>query len=142
MEFAELFFQRYDVLYDFWLAGVWEMISEDQIRQRPHPNVNSIAWNLWHLIRVDDAGLNRFVVNRPQVLDDDRWGERMNIPWRHHGTGMTFAEVDDLSTRIDLAALQDYSNAVRDRTAPRLSASSTWNICPPRYQANIFKKLL
>ena len=31
MEFAELFFQRYDVLYDFWLAGVWEIISEDQI---------------------------------------------------------------------------------------------------------------
>ena len=55
------------------------------------------------------------MVNRPEVLDDDRWGERMNIPWRHHGTGMTFAEVDDLSTRIVLAALQDYSNAVRDR---------------------------
>ncbi|MGW8249887.1 MAG: DinB family protein [Anaerolineales bacterium] len=116
MEFAELFFQRYDVLYDFWLEGVWETLTEEQLRQCPHPRVNSIAWNLWHLTRVDDAGLNRFVVDREQVLDTGRWGERMNIPWRHNGTGMNFTEVDDLDQRVDLAVLHDYSHAVRERT--------------------------
>ena len=71
---------------------------------------------MWHLTRGEDAGLNRFVVDRPQVLDDGAWMERMNVPWRHHGSGMTFAEVDDLDQRIDLQALHDYSNAVRQRT--------------------------
>ncbi len=42
--------------------------------------------------------------------------QRMNVPWRHNGTGMTFPEVDDLSQRIDLQALRDYSNAVQART--------------------------
>jgi hypothetical protein len=116
MNVAELFLQRYDVLYDFWLGGIWEMVSEDLMRQRPHPGVNSIAWNFWHLTRVEDAGLNRFVVDRPQVLDEGGWMERMNLPWRHHGSGMTFAEVDELDQRIDLQVLHSYSEAVQART--------------------------
>ena len=116
MGFSQLFLQRHDSLYEFWLGGVWETVSEALMRQRPHPRVNSIAWNLWHLTRVEDAGLNRFVVDRAQVLDDGPWMQRMNIPWRHHGNGMNFAEVDELNLRIDLAALHDYSQAVRVRT--------------------------
>jgi len=116
MEISELFLQRYDPLYNFWLAGIWACVSHDLMRQRPHPGVNSIAWNLWHLTRVEDAGLNRFVVDGTQVFDEGNWLERMDISWRHHGTNMNFAEVDALSQRIDLAALQEYSNAVQART--------------------------
>jgi hypothetical protein len=93
MDVTQLFRQRYDVLYEFWLGGIWKDVPEDLMRQRPHPRVNSIAWNLWRLTRVEDAGLNRFVVDRSQVLDDGQWRQRMNVPWRHHGSGMTFAEV-------------------------------------------------
>jgi len=93
MDVTQLFRQRYDVLYEFWLGGIWKGVPEDLMRLRPHPRVNSIAWNLWHLTRVEDAGLNRFVVDRSQVLDDGQWRQRLNVPWRHHGSGMTFAEV-------------------------------------------------
>ncbi|HSF80821.1 MAG TPA: DinB family protein [Anaerolineales bacterium] len=121
MDFSQLFLQRYDVLYDFWLAGVWEQVPHDLMRQRPHPRLNSIAWNLWHLTRVEDAGLNRFVVDRVQVLDEGSWMERMNVPWRHHGSEMTLAEVDQLNERIDLSALQDYSQDVQARTREIIS---------------------
>ena len=116
MNLTELFLQRYNALYDFWLGGVWEMVSDDLMRQRPHPQVNSIAWILWHLTRVEDAGLNRFVVDGSQVLDDGSWMEKMNLPIRHNGGDMNFAEVDDLSQRINLQALQEYSKAVQLRT--------------------------
>ncbi len=116
MDVSQLFLQRYDALYNFWLADVWKSVPEDLMRQRPHPGVNSIAWNVWHLTRVEDAGLNRFVTDRPQVLDEDQWLQRMNIPWRHHGSGMTFAEVDELDQRIDVPALRAYSSAVQART--------------------------
>jgi hypothetical protein len=116
MNVSKLFLQRYNVLYDFWLGGIWENVSEDLMRQRPHPRLNSIAWILWHLTRVEDAGLNRFVVDRSQVLDEGQWVQHMNIPWRHNGNGMTFTEVDDLNRRIDLQALHRYSNAVQART--------------------------
>ena len=116
MNLTELFLQRYNALYDFWLGGVWEMVPDDLMRQRPHPQVNSIAWILWHLTRVEDAGLNRFVVDGSQVLDDGSWMEKMDLPIRHSGGDMNFAEVDDLSQRINLQALQEYSKAVQLRT--------------------------
>ncbi len=111
-----MFLQRYDVLYDFWIAEVWNTVPVKLMRQRPHSRVNSIAWNLWHLTRVEDAGLNCFVVDRPQVLDEGKWMQRLNLPWRHHGSGMSFTEVDELNQRIDLNALRDYSAAVQIRT--------------------------
>jgi uncharacterized damage-inducible protein DinB len=116
MDVTELFLQRYNALYDFWLAGIWEMVPDDLMRQRPHLQVNSIAWILWHLTRVEDAGLNRFVVDRTQVLDEGSWMQKMNVPLRHNGSDMNFAEVDDLSQRINLQALHEYSKAVQIRT--------------------------
>jgi uncharacterized damage-inducible protein DinB len=116
MDFPQLFLQRHAVLYDFYLESFWKVISEDLMRQRPHPGVNSIAWILWHMTRVEDSGLNRFVADRPQVLDDEPWMQRMNAPWRHNGGGMNFEEVDALSQRVDLPALHEYSRAVQRRT--------------------------
>ena len=116
MNVNQLFLTRYDALYNFWLAIIWEEVPEDLLRQRPDPRVNSIAWILWHLTRVEDSALNRFIDDRPQVLDDGGWMRRMNVPLRHNGNGMTFPEVDDLSQHVDLAALRGYSNAVQART--------------------------
>jgi hypothetical protein len=116
MDIPSIFLQRYDPLYNAYLNGYWTHVSHDLMCLRPHPHTNSIAWNIWHITRVEDAGLNRFVVDRSQVLDDGLWMERMNLPWRHHGSGMTFAEVDELNQRIDLSALRDYSQAVQERT--------------------------
>lgn len=116
MDGIQLFLQRYEVLYTYYLEGIWKSVPEDQLRQRPHPRVNSIVWNLWHLTRVEDAGLNRFVVDRHQVLDEGGWLARLHVPWRHQGTEMSFPEVDDLSQQIDVRAMHDYSQAVQSRT--------------------------
>lgn len=121
MNLSNLFFERYDPLHNFYLAGIWDQVQPDLMRQRPRPNLNSIAWNLWHIARSEDAGLNRFVVDGKQVLDEPSgseatWMERMNLPWRHHGSEMPTNEVDKLNQRIDLAGLHDYSLAVEQRT--------------------------
>jgi len=116
MGLSQLFLQRHSVIYNYWLNTFWEKIPDAKFRQRPHPHVNSIAWNIWHIARVEDAGLNRFVTDGTQVLDNGVWMEQMNLPWRHHGSGMEFADVDHLDRTIDLQALRAYSNAVRLRT--------------------------
>lgn len=116
MDMTQLFLIRYDVLYDYFLEGIWDTVPQDLMRQRPHPRVNSIAWIMWHLARVEDAGLNRFVMNRSQVLDKSDWMQRMNLPWRHNGGEMTLEGVDELSQRVDLPALRLYSQAVKTRT--------------------------
>jgi hypothetical protein len=117
--------QRHDVLYNYWIDYFWEQVPAEKMRERPHPKVNSIVWNLWHLARVEDVGLNRFVVNRPQVLHEGGWMERMNLPLRHQGGGMNFAEVDQLNQQIDLPALQAYSQAVCARTREILAQLNT-----------------
>jgi len=85
MEFKEMFLQRYGVLVDFYLEGNWDLVPPEKMRQRPHPRVNSIAWILWHMSRVEDAGLNRFVTDGTQVLDQGDWMKAMNLPYRHNG---------------------------------------------------------
>lgn len=130
MDIQQLFLERYDPLCNFWLAGIWESVPHDLMRQRPHARVNSIAWIFWHMTRVEDAGLNRFVTEGVQVLDEEPWMERMNLPWRHNGGEMTFAEVDELSRRVDLSALQAYSQAVQRRTRELVSRLSLDDLAP------------
>ena len=64
MNGIDLFLLRYNVLYDFWLYVVWEDVAPELMRQRPHPRVNSLAWNMWHLTRVEDYAVNRFITNQ------------------------------------------------------------------------------
>ena len=56
MSFATLFLQRHDSFHTFWLAGVWEQATDQQMRARPHPRITSIAWNIWHLTRGGGRG--------------------------------------------------------------------------------------
>jgi len=116
MNGIDLFLLRYNVLYDFWLYVVWEDVPRDLMRQRPDPRVNSLAWNMWHLARVEDYAINRFITDQGQVLDDGGWFDKMKVPLRHNGSEMTKPEVDELSQQVDLEALRGYSEAVKART--------------------------
>jgi uncharacterized damage-inducible protein DinB len=98
------------------IASIFDTMSEAQIRRRPAETINSIAWLIWHMARVEDAGVNRLVAERPQVLDGDEWNQRMGLSIRHHGTGMTPQEMAELSDTVDLPSLRGYYEAVRDRT--------------------------
>ena len=85
------------------------------LRARPLPSMNSIAWLLWHMARVEDAVVNLVIVPGAQVLDD-AWCRQLGIDRRDIGTAMTATGVDDLSGRIDLEALAAYRSAVGRRT--------------------------
>jgi hypothetical protein len=109
------FLTRYEDLHRGLIDGLLSRLPEPQLRGRPHAGVNTIVWLLWHSARIEDLSLNRFLVDRPQVLDDG-WLERLRVGRRDVGTGMSDAEVDELSARIDLQALRGYWDAVSART--------------------------
>lgn len=111
--------------------ALFDTLSDEQLRSRPQPLVNSLAWLIWHMARVEDAGINRLVTNRMQVLDEGNWGEQMLIPIRHHGTGMTSEEVTDLSIHIDLPSLKAYHKAVRARSLEVVETLSTEQLEEP-----------
>jgi len=60
-------------------------------------------------------GRAEFLADQRQVLDEG-WLERLEVARRDVGTGMSDAEVDELSARIDLQALRGYWDAVSTRT--------------------------
>src|SRR6266849_9995801 len=114
MDAITFFLMRYTDLHGGLVDRLFSGLSEAQLRGRPHPGVNTIAWLLWHSARIEDVALNRFLTDGAQMLTE--WIERLAVPRRDVGTGMTDAQVDDLSARIDLQALRGYLGAVTWRT--------------------------
>ena len=114
MDAIDLFLSRYGDLHHGLVEGLLTSLPEAQLRGRPHPGVNTIAWLLWHSARIEDLAVNRFLADSPQVLDE--WRDRLGVARVDVGTGMTDAEVDEFSARIDLTALRGYWDAVTART--------------------------
>lgn len=115
MDAVDFFLLRYEVIHRSLLDDLLKGLTEAQIRSRPHAGVNTIAWLIWHAARVEDVGVNRFIVDGTQVLDDG-WLGRLGVGRRDVGTGMNDAEVDALSACVDLAALRGYWEALTART--------------------------
>ena len=115
MDAIDFFLIRYNELHARLTDDLLSGLSDAQARGRPHPGVNTVAWLLWHAARVEDVGMNRFVADRTQVLDEG-WPERLRVQRRDVGTGMSDSEVDELSARVDLQALREYWEAVTRRT--------------------------
>lgn len=116
MEVTELFLTRYVPLREYWIGSLFDTLNESQMRRRPHPRMNSIAWLIWHVARAEDAGINRFVAETTQVLERDDWNAQLNVPYRSYGTGMNANEVVAVSNNINLEGLRDYYAAVSDNT--------------------------
>ena len=115
MDAVDFLLLRYETLHRTLLDDLLRGLTDAQVRGRPHPGVNTIAWLIWHAARIEDVGVNRFVVDGVQVIDGG-WLGRLGVDRRDVGTGMTDAEVDALSARIDLAALRGYWEALTRRT--------------------------
>jgi hypothetical protein len=116
MDALTFFRSRYDGVHGRFTDDLLAGLTDAQLRGRPHPAVNTIGWLLWHMARAEDVGVNRLVGDRGQVFDDEGWGTRLGFARRDIGTGMTDADVDDLSRRVDLDGLRHYWAAVGRRT--------------------------
>ena len=120
MDATEMFLVRHRRMH-VHVERLTEGLNEEQIRQRVHPQVNPLAWLLWHMARSEDSAVNLLVVGGPEVLDD-AWCARMNVSRRDAGTGMTIDEVTDVSAQVHLPSLMAYGRAVADRTAERVAS--------------------
>ena len=116
MNAVDFFLGRYREFHRGMFDDLTKGLTEVQVRGRPCPGVNPIAWLLWHTARIEDVGVNRFITDGRQVLDAGAWLGRMKFPRRDVGTGMVDAEVDELCAQIDLDGLRGYWDAVQTAT--------------------------
>ncbi len=115
MNAVDMLLQRHENLHIRNIPRLLDPLTHDQIRARQRNDVNSIAWLVWHMARGADVG-NRLISGCSQVLDDGGWMEKMNVPLRIIGAGMSDEEVTALSQNIHVPALRAYLAAVAERT--------------------------
>ena len=95
-----------------------------QLRLRPAPGLNSIAWLLWHIARCEDVAIRVLLTDCGQILDEGNWLPQLGITQRDMGTGMDAAGVTTISARLDIGATIAYRNAVGRRTREAVSGLS------------------
>jgi hypothetical protein len=89
-------------------------ITEAQLHAVPggHPEANTIAWQLFHVVRTED-NVVRFVLQnrRSPVWTEGGYAEKLGLPPVAQGTGMPAAEAQALRIR-DLALFREYMQKV------------------------------
>ena len=115
MDAKEFFFARYEGFQEY-PEHLLKGLTAEQQRRSPQPELNPIAWTIWHIARCEDVGVNRLLADEPQVWESGEWAERLRVPTRGMGTGMTRAEVAELCAAVDLTELRAYRIDVVERT--------------------------
>jgi len=90
-------------------------LTPDIIRYRPTNSFSSIAWDLWHITRIEDAISNILISDSEQVLNKE-WNERINIKVTDTGNAFTKDDVDNFDKIINTNELLKYRKTVGKNT--------------------------
>jgi hypothetical protein len=100
---------------------LWKGLDEKTFRNMPTLKDTTIAWNLWHITRIEDITMNILVANQAQVINTEKWLAKMNVQVVDTGNAMTDEEISDLSSRINMQELRNYRIAVGRKTREIIS---------------------
>ena len=123
-EAMALLLRMHGLLHTFSVPGqsgptlmdeVWEDLSDFALRTMPAAADVTVAWNIWHITRIEDLTCNLLMADGRQVLDD-AWQARLNTQVHDTGNAMTDEEILSFSGEVDGLALRDYRDAVGKRT--------------------------
>ncbi len=99
-------------------------LTPEQLHAVPggHPRANTIAFEIWHVVRTED-NVVRFVLQnrRPTVWAEGGYAERLGLPPVAQGTGMATAEAQALRIN-DVPLFTEYMQKVWASTDELLAA--------------------
>lgn len=75
-------------------------------------NTNLLAFDLWHIARVQDWALQTLVRGAPELIDEPRWHDRGRLATHGIGVGIALDEADELARSLALADVLAYADAV------------------------------
>ena len=100
---------------------VCEGLRETDYCHMPTARGVTIAWNLWHIARIEDITMNLLIAEDTQVLND-AWLNKMETRVTDTGNAMTDDEIIALSKELNKAELLNYRQAVGIRSREILSS--------------------
>lgn len=101
----------FDMLTDGLTDEAFRYMSKDN---------TSIAWDIWHMTRIEDLVVNTLIAGKKQVFSENMQ-TKLNISITDTGNALTPDEVKTFSDTISLKALLSYRIAVGTQTRKILS---------------------
>jgi len=96
-----------------YLTGALDGLTQEEFALSPGAECNSIAFILWHTVRVEDFFVNRIIRREKDLYGSEGWQEKLGTPDK--AFGFTLEELQAWPVP-KLADLRDYANAVREKT--------------------------
>lgn len=90
-------------------------INQNNFSAMPTLKSVTVAWNLWHITRIEDITTSVFILDKPQTFNNE-WKKNLNSSITDTGNAMTYDELKEFSAKLDLKALLEYRNSVGKRT--------------------------
>ncbi len=123
-EMKELLFQMHALVHSSavyqgkettYMDEIWEGLDDMAFKKMPTVKDDTIAWNIWHITRIEDLTVNLLITKGNQVLDEE-WHKRLGTAVKDTGNAMTDEEIIELSQTIHRESLYEYRNAVGQKT--------------------------
>jgi hypothetical protein len=100
---------------EIWNGLTREIFSEPIKTKNGFGRKSTIAWNIWHITRIEDLTVNILVSGGKQILNA-KWLKRLGVAATETGNAMSDAEIADFSKSVKPDVLQEYRNAVGSQT--------------------------
>lgn len=94
---------------------IWEGLTEKTFCSMPSIKDVTIAWNVWHITRIEDISANILIADINQILAE-KWMSKLNTMVKDTGNAMSDEEIIAFSNEINFNELRNYRNAVGTRT--------------------------
>jgi hypothetical protein len=95
---------------------LWDGLDETTFRTMPTVKDDTIAWNIWHITRIEDITANILIADNAQVFRNDNWQGKMNVTISDTGNAMTTQDIIAFSATINMNQLRNYRKEVGKRT--------------------------
>ncbi len=122
MEAKELILRSLEQSQRF-LTNALDGLTQEEATWSPGPECNSIAFILWHTVRVEDRSINGIIQRGNELYEAEGWQEKLGTPAKESGGRYTVEQLQAWPVP-KLEVLRGYTNAVREKTLAFLNSIS------------------
>ena len=93
---------------------LWKMLDKKDFSIMPTTKDVTIAWNIWHITRIEDLTVN-ILLNCSEQIYNKKWQKKMKVSVTDTGNAMTDDEIMELSRNMNIEVLKEYRKVVGDK---------------------------
>lgn len=96
-------------------------LTEEQFSEMPFANAKgyhnkTIAYSIWHIMRIEDIVAHTVICNDEQIFFNDNWQKKLCSPIITTGNELVKNEIVEFSQKLNVDALYDYADKVKKST--------------------------